>query len=142
APGRGLHAAAEKVVLGAGAVLARPFHVVGVAARAGDLRDHHLVDLLLLLLQLVLHVHRRGGDEGMDAALLGRLDRLGAAVDVLERGAREPANDRGLGATGDFLHRGEAAVGRGGEAGLYDVDAHLVGGLRDPAPLLPGHWWA
>src|SRR5262249_32524169 len=81
-----------------------------------------------LLLQLVLHVHRRGGDEGMDAALLGRLDRLGAAVDVLERGAREPANDRVLGATGDFLHRGDVAVGGDGKAGLDDVDAQLVEG--------------
>ena len=42
---RGFDAAAEKVVLGAGAVLARPFDVVGMAARARHLRDHHLVDL-------------------------------------------------------------------------------------------------
>ena len=79
---RGLDAAAEEIVLGAGAVLARPFDVVGVVARARDLRDHHLVDLVRLLLQLPLHVHRRGGEEGMDAPALGRLDRLGAAVDV------------------------------------------------------------
>ena len=65
---RGLDAAAEEIELGAGAVLARPFHIVGVVARARDRGDHHLVDLLRLHLQLPLHVDRRGGDEGVDAA--------------------------------------------------------------------------
>ncbi len=32
---RGFHAAAEEIVLGAGAVLGRPFHVIGVAAARG-----------------------------------------------------------------------------------------------------------
>ena len=97
-------------MLGASAVLARPLHVVGVAARAGDLRDHHLVDLVRLLLQLVLHVHRRGGQEGVDALARGRLDRVGAAVDILEGGARRPAHDRVLGALGDLVHGGEIAL--------------------------------
>ncbi len=39
---RGLDAAAEEIELGAGAVLARPFDVVGVIARPRHLRDHHL----------------------------------------------------------------------------------------------------
>ena len=57
---RRLNAAAQEVELGAGAVLGRPLDVVGVAPCAGDLRDHHLVDLVRLLLELVFHVHRRG----------------------------------------------------------------------------------
>ena len=136
---RSLDAAAEEVVLGAGAVLARPFDVVGVVARAGDLRDHHLVDLVRLLLQLVLHVHRRGGQEGVDAVALGRPDRLGAAVDVLERRAREPADHCVLGALGDFVHGSEIALRCDREAGLDDVDAHLVEQLGDFELLLVGH---
>ncbi len=58
-----------------------------------------------LLLQLVLHVHRRGRDEGVDAPAPGRLDRLGAAVDVLEGGAGEAGDDRVLGALGDLAAR-------------------------------------
>ncbi len=84
---RGLDAAAEEIEFGAGAVLARPFDVVGVIARPRHLRDHHLVDFVRLLLELVFHVHWRGGEKGVDAPALGRLDRFGAAVDVLERGA-------------------------------------------------------
>src|SRR5262249_3020123 len=131
--------AAEEIVLGAGAVLAAPLHVVGVGARAGALRDHQFVDLVRLLLQLVLHMNRRGGDEGVNAAGVGRLDRLGAAVDVLERGAGKPAHDRVVGAAGDFLYRGEIALGGDGKAGLDDVDAHLIEQLGDFELLLVGH---
>ena len=136
---RGLDAAAEEIVLGAGAVLARPFDVVGVVARARDLRDHHLVDLVRLLLQLVFHVHGRGREEGMDAPALGRLDRLGAAVDVLECGARQPADHGVLGALGDLVHGREIALGGDRKAGLDDVDAHLVEQLGDFELLLVGH---
>ena len=126
-------------MLGAGAVLRRPLDVVGVAARAGDLRDHHFVDLVRLLLQLVLHVHRRGGQEGMDAPALGRLDRLGAAVDVLEGGARQPADHRILRALGDLVHGGEVALRGDREAGLDDVDAHVVEQFGNLELLLMGH---
>ena len=126
-------------MLGTSAVLARPFHVVGVVARAGDLRDHHLVDLLRLLLELVFHVHRRRGQEGVDAAALGGLDRLGATVDVLERGARQSANDRVLRALGDLIHRGEVALRCDRKTGLDDVDAHLVEQLGDFELFLVGH---
>ena len=136
---RGLDAAAQEIELGAGAVLGRPFDVVGVAPRAGDLRDHHLVDLVRLLLELVFHVHRRGGQEGMDALALGRLDRLGAAVDVLEGGARQPADHRVLGAGRDLLDGGEIAFRGDREAGLDDVDAHVVEQLGDLELLVMGH---
>ena len=62
----------------------------------------------------------------MDAAPLGRPDRLGATIDVLEGGAREPADHGVLGALGDLVDGGEIAVRGDREAGLDDVDAHLV----------------
>ena len=136
---RGLDATAEEIELGAGAVLARPLDVVGVVARAGDLRDHHLEDFVRLLLQLVFHVHRRGGQEGVDAPPLRRLDRFGAAVDVLERGARQPADHRVFGALGDLMDGGKIAFGGDRKPGLDDVDAHLVEQFGDFELLLMGH---
>ena len=67
---RRLHAAAEIVDLGARGVLGRPLHVLDPVARARHLEVHHLQHLLRRLLQLVLAVHRRGGDEGVDARAL------------------------------------------------------------------------
>ena len=136
---RGLDAAAEEIVLGSGAVLARPFDVVGVAARPRHRGDHHLKNLLGRKLQLPLHVHRRGGDEGMDARLLRRLDRLAGAVNVLETGAGEPADDGVLGALGDLVDGGEIAVGGDRKAGFDDVDAHLIEQLGDFELLLVRH---
>ncbi len=136
---RGLDAAAQEIEFRAGAVLARPLDVVGMVARPGDLRDHHLVDLVRLLLQLVLHVHRRGRQEGVDAPARRRLDRLGAAVDVLGRGAGEPADHGILGALGDLMDGGEVALRGDRKAGLDDVDAHVVEQFGDLELLLVGH---
>ena len=136
---RGLHAAAQEIVLGAGGVLGRPLDVVGVVARARHRRDHHIEDLLRLHLELPLHVDRRGRDEGVDAAALGRLDRLAAAVDVLLAGAREASDHRILGALGDLVDGHEVAVRGDRETGLDDVDAHLVEQLGDLELLLMGH---
>ena len=62
----------------------------------------------------------------MDALALGRLDRLGTTVDVVEGGAREAAHDGILGALGDLVDRGEVAIRGDRESRLDDVDAHLV----------------
>ena len=75
----------------------------------------------------------------MDALALGRLDRLGAAVDVLEGGAGEPADHRVLGAGGDLVDGGEIAFRGDREAGLDDVDAHVVEQLGDLELLVVGH---
>ena len=136
---RCLDAAAEEVELGAGAILARPFDVVGIGACACDLCDHHLVDFVRLLLKLVLHVHRRSGQKGVDAPPLRRFDRFGAAVDVLEGGARQPANHRLLGALGDLVDGGVIAFGGDRKSSLDDVDAHLVEQLGNLELLLMGH---
>ena len=92
---RGLDAAAEEIVLGAGAVLAPTTRRRRCGcARASPARSPARRPARGVHLELPLHVHRRGGDEGVDAPALGRLDRLGAAVDVLEgrraRGRRPP----------------------------------------------------
>ena len=70
---------------------------------------------------------------------LRRLDRLGAAVDVLGRGAGEPADHRVLGARRDLLDGGEIALRGDRKAGLDDVDAHVVEQLGDLELLLMGH---
>ena len=136
---RGFDAAAEKVELGAGGVFSGPLDVVDVIARPRHRRDHHLVDLLWLHLQLVLHVHRRRGQEGVDAAALRVLDSFAAAIDVLQRGARQAADHRVLGALGDLAHRLEIAVGGEGIARFDDVDPHVVEQLGDLELFLEGH---
>ena len=51
----------------------------------------------------------------------------------------EPADHRVLGALGDLVHGGEVAFRGDREAGLDDVDAHLVEQLGDFELLLMGH---
>ena len=136
---RGLHAPAQEIVLGAGGVLGRPLDVVGVVARARHRRHHHVEDLLRLHLELPLHVDRRRRDEGVDAPALGRLDRFAAAVDVLLAGAREAADHRVLGTPGDLVDGRKVAIRGDREAGLDDVDAHIVEQLGNLELLLMGH---
>ena len=75
----------------------------------------------------------------MDAPALGRLDRLAGAVDVLLAGAREAADHGVLGALGDLVDGGEIALRGDREAGLDDVDAHVVEHLGDFELLLVRH---
>ena len=75
---RGLHAAAEEIVLGAGRVHRRPFDVVGIAPRARDRCGDALEHLGLVDAHLIFAMERRSADEGMDAAARGGLDRLRA----------------------------------------------------------------
>ncbi len=110
-----------------------------MVARTGDLRDHHLENLVRLLLQLVFHVHRGGGQEGVDALAPGGLDRLGAAVDVLRRGARQAADHRVLRPLGDLVDGGEIAFRGDRETGLDDIDTHIVQQFGDLELFLVGH---
>ncbi len=123
---RGLHDAAQIVGFGPRRVHGRPFDIVDEIARAGDGGGHRLVNLIGVHIELVLPVQRRGSDEGVDAAALRIADGFAGAVDVVGMGAGE-AGDHGVpGAPGDFRDRLEIADGRGGKAGLDDIDAHLV----------------
>ena len=67
------------------------------------------------------------------------LDGLPAAVDVLEVRAGEAADGAGLGPLGNLGDGGEVAFGGDGEAGLDDVDAHLVEEAGDLQLFLVGH---
>ena len=136
---RALDGAAEEIMLAARAVLARPFDVVAEIARVADAVDHRLMHRLGLHLQLVLHVQRRGRDEGVDARPGGVLHRFPAAVDVAPAGARQAADGRVLDQLGDLAHRLEIAVGGDREAGLDHVDAHLLEEQRDLDLLLEIH---
>ena len=75
----------------------------------------------------------------MDAPPLGRLDGLGAAVDVLERGAGKTADHRILGALGDFVDGGKVALRGDRKSGLDDVDTHFVEQLGDLELFLVRH---
>src|SRR5262249_5267929 len=88
-----LDAAAKEIALGSGGILCRPFDVIGIAARTGNLVDHHLVDLVRLFLQLKFHMHGGRRDECVNPLAPGWLDCFGAAVDIFERSTRETAND-------------------------------------------------
>ena len=130
---------AEEIVLGAGGVHRRPLDVVGVVARPRHRRDHPLMHLLLVELELELPVERRGADEGVDALPLGMDERFGGAVDVAGGGPGQPADHRPLDPLGDFRDRFEVAVGGDRKAGFDDVDAHLVEELGDLDLLLERH---
>jgi hypothetical protein len=73
-----------------------------VYSRAQLHRLHRLLDDLVgRHAQLLLHVDRAGGDEGVDAAGRGRLDGLAGAADVVLVGARQRADGGFLDALGD-----------------------------------------
>src|SRR5262245_11195818 len=75
----------------------------------------------------------------MDAPAPRWLDRLAGAIDIFLPRAREPADHGILGALGNLVHGCEIAVGGDREAGLDDVDAHLVEHLGDFELLLMSH---
>ena len=135
----GLDDPAQIVHLAAGGVLGRPFDVVDLVARAGDVGDRELHHLLRRHVELDAHVQRRRGDHGVDAAAPGEFHGFRAAVDVLRIGARQAGDHGVLGAPGDLADRLEIAFRGDGEAGLDDVDAHVVEHLGDLDLLLEGH---
>ena len=136
---RGLDAAAEKIVLGARAVLAAPLDIIGVFARVGHAVDHRAIDLLGLHLELELHVERAGRDEGVDALLLRGLERLGAAIDVALGGTRQAAHDRFGDLACNQAHGLEIAVRGDREAGFDDIHPHAFEHLGDPQFLVEIH---
>jgi hypothetical protein len=85
-----------------------------------------LDDLLGGHAELVLSVNRRGGQEDMDAGLLGVLDRLPGAVDVAVVAAGQAADGRAGDLGGDGAHGVEVPLGGDREAGLDDVHPQRV----------------
>src|SRR5579885_2286895 len=90
--------------------------------RALDGVHRLLQHLLRLHLELLRHVDRRGGDEGVDAAALRGLQRLGGAIDVAVERARQPADGAVAHGAGDGPDRLEVAGAGDGEARLDDVN--------------------
>ena len=131
--------AAQEIHFAAGAVLGRPFDVVDLVAGPGHVGDRGLDHLLRRHVELDAHVQRRGGDHGVDAAAPGELHRLGAAVDVLRMDPRQAGDDGILGAPGDLADRLEVTLGGDREAGLDDIDAHVVQQFGDLELFLEGH---
>ena len=124
---------AHEVEVGAGGVLRRKLDVFGVLTGPGHGRDRLVQHLRGAHAQLVLHVGGAGGDEDVDAPLLGRLDGLPAAVDVLVGGAGQAADDRATHRRSDGMHGVEVALAGDWEASLDVVDAQacqLVGDLE------------
>ena len=92
---------------------------------AADPGDGALDDLLAGHPELVLAVDGRGGQEHVDARLLGVLDGLPGAVDVAVVAAGEAADGRAGDLGGDGADGLEVALRGDREAGLDDVDAQV-----------------
>src|SRR4051812_10638497 len=131
--------AAKEIDLRAAAVLRRELDVRAMLAREAYRELRLLVHLLRRHAQLLLHVQRARGDEGVDAPGPRVLQRIDAALDVAVVRAAQAAHHRVLHRAGDGAHRLEVAVGGGGEAGLDHVDAHALQRPRDAQLLLARH---
>src|SRR5690606_32702680 len=127
----------EEVEVGAHGVLGAELDVVRVAER----ELHGLARLLQALLardaELAAQVDVRGRDEDVDARLRGRLERLGRALAVAARGAREGCPERAPYLLAGLPHR-LGVFGRARrETRLEDVDPER-GELVGEAELLRG----
>ncbi len=111
---------------GAGGVFGRPFDVAGVFARVGDGGADRFEHSVRAHPQLVLHVDGAGGDEGVDARALRLPHRLACPVDVGQRRAGQRTDRHVLHQLGDLADALEIALGGRGEAGLADVDLHVL----------------
>ena len=89
----GFDALAQEIEFRARAVFRRPFYVLDMVSGARHLRNHHLVDFVRLLLELVFHVHGRGGEKRVNARTARGLHGFSAAVDVVERCTRKPTDN-------------------------------------------------
>ena len=123
---RRLDAAAEIVERRAGRVHGRPFDVVDEAAGLGHGAGDDVEHLVLRLAHLVREMDRRGRHEGVDARPLGVPHRGPGARDVGLDGPGQARHARPFGAARDFGHGLEVAVTGDREAGLDDVDPHMV----------------
>ena len=122
---RFLDHAAELIDRGAPCVFAGEFDVVRIFSRllhGGDAHGEHVVEGLA---ELVLHMYRGRGDEGVYSEVLGGLQCLSGHVDVLDHGAREAAGNGVLERSCNQLNGFEVALGGNGKARFNDVNAEL-----------------
>jgi hypothetical protein len=118
---------------------AEKFDVVGIASRPADRLHGLLNDLIRGHPQLFLHVDRAGGNEGVDATGLRRLDRFAGTADVVFVGTRQRA-DRGI---LDRLSNGVNGIEitrRGcSKTGFDDIDLHALQLAGNTNLLVLGH---
>ncbi len=116
---------AQEVEVAARGVLGRELHVGRVAPGEAHRFDRRLQALLARHPQLGLQVQIRGGDERVDAALLGRLQRPGGAFEVGLVAAREAGDHRPPDLGRDGAHG--LGVGRRGNRKARLDDVHAKG---------------
>ena len=121
--GHGLDHAGQILVVGASGVFGVELHVLHILL--GVLHGSHgpLDDLLGGRVELVADVALAGADAGVDALVLGILQRLGGHVDVFLHGARQGAYRGPRHGLRDLHHAVEVARTRDGEAGFYHIHA-------------------
>jgi hypothetical protein len=136
---RRLQDPAQEVDLRAPRVFRRELHVVRIAQRPTHRRDRLLQDLVGGHVELLLHMDRRGRDEGVDAPGVGPGQRLPSAVDVLVERPGQCADPAVLNDRRDCLDALEVALAGDRESGLDHVHLELLECLGDAHLLVPGH---
>ena len=121
-----LDAALEKLDGRAGGVHGRPFDIVDQIARLSYRAGDDLDDLVLGLLHLVGQMDRRGGDKGVDAALLGVTHGFAGAIDIGADGTSQASDAGALDMLGDGDHGLEVTHRSNRETGFDNIDAHFV----------------
>ena len=136
----GLHHTDQEVLVRTAGVLRVELDVVHVLLGVLDGVDGALHNLVLRQTELLVNVLGRDPQAGVDARALGRLERLGGAVDVLVDGASQTADHAGVPRqAANLLHGAEVARAGDGEAGLDHVHVHADELLRNDELLLRVH---
>ena len=91
---RGLDHAAQEVQIRTGCIFSGELHIAAILLRVSDVVRDRLDDLIRRHFELVFHVQRRSGQEGMDAGGFRAADGIPRSVDILFHAARQRA-DRG-----------------------------------------------
>jgi hypothetical protein len=113
----------EEVGVGAGGVLGGELDVVGEGAGEADGFGGLMEGLGAGDLELGFEVEVGGGEEGVDAGFIGRLDCMGGGFDVLALSTGERGDAGAADLAGDSADGVGVALAGDGEAGFEDVDA-------------------
>ena len=120
---RGFHRPAQEIRIRPRRILGRPFDIAAQVAGMADRKTDRFQHLFRRLVQLHLHVQRRGGDEGVDARVACALQRRPGPFDIGRGGAGQAGDDGGVAHVGDGLHGFEITFAGDGETGFDDVHA-------------------
>ena len=123
---RGFNDPAQKVQLRTAGIFAGKLHVTDMIA-CPFYRPYRLLDdFVRAHLELVLHVNGRGGNKGMNAALLRRLDGFGCTIDIFVERPRQAAHRRFGNRLSDRFYRLEIALTGDGKTSLNDIHPQLL----------------